>query len=189
MPVNPTHTVSLVKIPTSPTVPKPTLPTELQFRPAAESDWPAIWPFGHEIVAAGDTYSYDPATDSDAARQMWLPSGEDETWLVSVSDEVLGSYHLSPNQAGPGAHVANASYMVSSRARGHGVGRAMVEHSITRASERGYRGIQFNAVATTNVYAIKLYHDLGFATIGTIPGGFRHPLQGFVDLLIMYRGL
>jgi L-amino acid N-acyltransferase YncA len=178
-----------VKSPTNPKASKPTLPTELQFRPATESDWPAIWPFWHEIVAAGDTYCYDPATDSDTARQLWLPSGKDETWLVSLSDEALGSYHLSPNQAGPGAHVANASYMVSTRARGRGAGRAMVEHSIMRASELRYRGIQFNAVAATNVYAIKLYHDLGFATVGTIPGGFRHPQQGFVDLLIMYRGL
>src|SRR5438034_3571465 len=138
MPVNRTPTVNPVKTPTNPKVSKPTLPTELQFRPAAESDWPAIWPLWHEIVAAGDTYCYNPATDSDTARQMWLPSGNDETWVVSVSDEVLGSYHLSPNQAGPGAHVANASYMVSSQARGHGVGRAMVEHSITRASELSY---------------------------------------------------
>jgi L-amino acid N-acyltransferase YncA len=163
--------------------------TEHTFRPATEADWPSIWPFWHEIVATGDTYGYEPTTDSDTARSMRLPSGADETWLASMGGTVLGSYHLSPNQSGPGAHIANASYMVSSAAQGKGVGRAMVEHSIERATEVGYRGIQFNAVAATNVYAIKLYHDLGFATVGTIPGGFHHPAQGFVDLLIMYRGL
>jgi L-amino acid N-acyltransferase YncA len=161
----------------------------LAFRPATGADWPAIWPIWHDIVAAGDTYTYDPATGSEQAQQMWLPSGKDETWLVELDGAPVGTYHLSPNQSGPGAHVANASYMVGSAARGHGVGRAMVEHSLVRAAESGYRGIQFNAVASSNVYAVKLYHDLGFATIGTVPGGFRHPEQGFVDLLIMYRSL
>jgi L-amino acid N-acyltransferase YncA len=161
----------------------------LAFHPATESDWPAIWPIWHDIVAAGDTYTYDPATGSEQAQQMWLPSGRDETWLVELDGAAVGTYHLSPNQSGPGAHVANASYMVGSAARGHGVGRAMVEHSLVRAAESGYRGIQFNAVASSNVNAVKLYHDLGFATIGTVPGGFRHPEQGFVDLLIMYRSL
>jgi L-amino acid N-acyltransferase YncA len=182
-PVSLTHTVGLVT--TRPTKSK----AELEIRPATDADWPQIWPFWHEIVEAADTYTYEPSTDSDAARRSWMPSGMDETWLVSASGQVLGSYHLSPNQAGPGSHVANASYMVSSTARGHGVGRAMVEHSIRRGTELGYLGIQFNAVAASNTYAIKLYHELGFATVGTIPKGFRHPQQGLIDLLIMYRSL
>ena len=51
------------------------------------------------------------------------------------------------------------------------------------------RGIQFNAVVATNVYAVALYEDLGFSVTGRIPGGFRHPEHGFVDLLIMYCDL
>jgi len=34
-----------------------------------------------------------------------------------------------------------------------------------------------------------LYEALGFAVVGTIPGGFRHPAAGYVDLLVMYRAL
>jgi ribosomal protein S18 acetylase RimI-like enzyme len=49
--------------------------------------------------------------------------------------------------------------------------------------------MQFNAVAATNVHAVKLYEDLGFDTIGRVPRGFRHPQDGFVDLVIMYREL
>jgi len=158
-------------------------------RLATEGDWPSIWPFWHEIVAAGDTYSYDPAITSDAARLLWLSSSPDETWLAESAGAVVGTYHLTPNQAGPGSHIANASYMVDSATRGLGVGRSMVLHSLDRARALGYLGIQFNAVAATNVHAIRLYHELGFATVGKIPHGFRHPEQGLVDLLIMYRAL
>ncbi len=161
----------------------------LTLRRATGEDWPAIWPMWHEIVAAGDTYPYDPATTSERARSGWLAAEPDECWVALDGDELLGTYHLAPNQGGPGSHIANASYMVWAVARGRGVGRAMVEHSIRRAAEASYLGLQFNAVAATNVYAIKLYEDLGFGTIGTVPGGFRHPQQGLVDLLIMYRKL
>jgi L-amino acid N-acyltransferase YncA len=159
----------------------------LTFRRARDEDWSVIWPIWHEVVAAGDTYTYDPATSSDEAKRGWLAPAPDETWLAFDADTLVGFYHLAPNQAGPGAHVANASYMVDRTIRGRGVGRALVEHSLERARTAGYRGIQFNAVAATNVWAVKLYLDLGFETIGTVPGGFRHPEQGYVDLLIMYR--
>ena len=65
----------------------------------------------------------------------------------------------------------------------------MVLHSLEQARAAGYRGLQFNAVAASNVYAGKLYLDLGFTVIGTVPGGFCHPEQGFVDLLIMFHEL
>ncbi|MEP6599468.1 MAG: GNAT family N-acetyltransferase [Actinomycetota bacterium] len=160
-----------------------------QITRAGLDDWDVIWPIWHEIVAAGDTYAYDPTTSYEQAREMWLGPAEAEVWRLLENGNVLGGYRISPNHHGPGAHVANGSYMVGSAARGRGVGRALVEHSLARAAEVGYLGIQFNAVAVTNVHAIGLYHRLGFATVGTIPLGFRHPQQGLVDLLIMYRDL
>lgn len=158
-------------------------------RRAVSDDWCLIWPIWHEIVAAGDTYTYDPATTRDDARRMWLGSADGEVWQLHHDAGVLGAYRISPNQEGPGAHVANGSYMVGAAARGSGVGRALVEHSLRRAADAGYLGMQFNAVAATNVRAIGLYHRLGFATVGIIPRGFRHPVEGLVDLLIMYRDL
>ena len=161
----------------------------LDIRPATDDDWPRIWPIWHQVVAAGDTFAYDPETTSDDARSMWLAPPPEETWLAADGDDVVGIYHLGPNHGGPGAHIANASYMVGAAVRGRGVGRMLVEHSVRRAREAGYLGIKFNAVAATNVYAIKLYHDLGFTTIGTVPQGFRHPTEGLVDLHMMYRAV
>ena len=177
----------------------------LAFRLASPSDWPLIWPFWHQIVAAGDTYCYDPAMSFDAGRQLWFGSPPDRVWLVTDGQgteaskdrpgsdtapaPVLGSYRLGPNKGGPGSHIGTASYMVSEAARGRGIGRAMVLHCLDQAGAAGYRGLQFNAVAASNEYAVKLYLALGFSVIGTVPGGFRHPEQGFVDLLIMFHPL
>ena len=179
----------------------------LAFRLAATSDWSLIWPFWRQIVAAGDTYCYDPALSYEAGRQLWFGAPPDQVWLVADEEHiaaaagpdaaavpgngaaVLGSYRLGPNKAGPGSHIASASYMVNGAARGRGVGRAMVLHSLDQASAAGYRGLQFNAVAASNQHAVALYLDLGFTVIGTVPGGFHHPEQGFVDLLIMFHPL
>jgi len=161
----------------------------LGFRPATGADWPLIWPFWHRIVAAADTYCYDPAMSSDDGRQLWFGTPPDQVWLVAADQTVLGSYRLGPNKAGPGAHIGSASYMVEDAARGRGVGRAMVLHSLDQARAAGFRGIQFNAVAASNESAVRLYRDLGFTVIGTVPGGFAHPRLGFVDLLIMFHEL
>ncbi|MEO6701194.1 MAG: N-acetyltransferase [Jatrophihabitantaceae bacterium] len=152
-------------------------------------DWPLIWPIFSEVVTAGDTYTYDPATDFEQGRRLWLGSGAGDCWLATDGPDgaVLGSYKVGPNRAGPGAHIGTASYLVDAAIRGRGIGRAMVLHSLDQARLAGFQGLQFNAVAASNVHAVRLYRQLGFTVIGAVPGGFHHPQQGFVDLLIMYH--
>lgn len=162
----------------------------MRIRRATDADWPAIWPIWHEVVAAADTYAYPAGLDSEQARELWFDVPPCEVWVAEDEDAgLIGTYHLGPNHSGPGSHIANGSYMVAAAARGQRIGRALVVHSLDRAREAGYRGMQFNAVAATNVYAVRLYEDLGFELIGRVPGAFKHPAEGFVDLLIMFRAL
>ena len=79
-----------------------------------------------------------------------------------------GTYILRPNQSGGGSHVANAAFMVSASARGHGIGRAMAEHCLSEARRLGFRAMQFNYVISTNTAAIRLWQDLGFEIVGTL---------------------
>ena len=152
-----------------------------------------MWPIWRQIVSAADTYVYEPSTSPDAARAMWLGAPGMQTWVAFAGGDdtapVAGFYEISPNHAGPGAHIANGSYMVAESARGRGVGRALVTHSLRQAAVAGFLGIQFNAVAESNVGAIHLYTDLGFVTVGIVPGAFRHPQQGLIGLRVMYRDL
>lgn len=166
------------------------MPPSVVVRRATLEDWPHIWPIWHEVVARGDTYTWPPDSAEDEARRGWLDGPPSETWVAEIGRaEILGTYHLTPNHPGAGSHIVNGSYMVAAAARGRGIGRLLVEHSLARSAELGYHGMQFNAVAATNVGAIGLYRSLGFVTIGVVPGGFRHPDAGLVDLHIMFRPL
>jgi L-amino acid N-acyltransferase YncA len=159
-------------------------------RDATSDDWPAIWPICAEIIRAADTFTYDPATREHAARAMRMVGDPGRT-TVAVDDDgaVAGTANMYANRAGPGDHVASGSYMVAAGSRGRGVGRALVEDSLSWARGAGFRAMQFNAVAASNTAAVKLYERLGFATVGRVPAAFRHPEQGEVALLVMHRPL
>lgn len=49
--------------------------------------------------------------------------------------------------------------------------------------------MQFNLVVSTNEAAVRLWQDLGFDIVGTVPDGFDHPELGFVAAYVMYRTL
>jgi GNAT superfamily N-acetyltransferase len=102
---------------------------------------------------------------------------------------VLGTAKMGPNRPGPGSHVATASFMVAADARGRGVGRALGEYALSWAKEQGYAAMQFNAVVAANHVAVRLWQELGFHIIGTVPEAFAHPILGRVGLHIMHRFL
>jgi ribosomal protein S18 acetylase RimI-like enzyme len=79
--------------------------------------------------------------------------------------------------------------MVSPGARGLGVGRKMGEHALSEARRLGFLAMQFNFVVSTNERAVRLWQQLGFEIVGTLPGAFRHPEQGLVDAYVMFRSL
>jgi L-amino acid N-acyltransferase YncA len=161
---------------------------ELVTRDARPEDWAGIWPFFRQIVAAGETYTWPRDMSEHDARAAWFPS-PGRTVVASVGGTVVGTAKTQPNQAGPGAHVANASFMVDPAYGGRGIGRALGEHVLAVARADGYRAMQFNAVVASNAGAVRLWGSLGFTVVGTVPAAFDHPRLGPVPLLIMYRTL
>jgi L-amino acid N-acyltransferase YncA len=161
---------------------------QLRIRSAADSDGDAIWNIFHEIVAAGDTYAFDPGMSREDALAYWFRA-DTHTYVAEKDGGVVGTYILRPNQLGPGSHVANAAFMVGSNAQGLGVGRKMGEHCLSEARRLGFRAMQFNFVVSTNTSAIHLWQQLGFKIVGTLPAAFRHPQTGYVDVYVMFRSL
>ena len=103
-----------------------------------------------------------------------------------TTGEVLGLYILHPNNIGRCGHICNASYAVSTGARGRGVGEALVRDCMRQAKTLGFRILQFNAVVKTNASALHLYQKLGFTQLGIIPGGFRLDDGTYEDIIPHY---
>ncbi|MEP9381667.1 GNAT family N-acetyltransferase [Nocardioides cheoyonin] len=158
----------------------------MHIREATAEDWPQIFPFFSEIVAAGETYAYPDGLSSDGARELWM---QDHVVVAVDGDTVLGSAKMGPNRPGRGSHVGTASFMVSPTARGRGVGRALGEHCIAWHREQGFRAIQFNAVVETNTGAVRLWRSLGFEIVGTVPEAFLSREHGYVGLHVMHLPL
>jgi ribosomal protein S18 acetylase RimI-like enzyme len=160
----------------------------MQIRKAEPADAPAIAEIILPTFREGSTYTIDREISEPDALAYWL-APDKETFVAEDEGVIVGTYIMRPNQAGGGAHVCNCGYMTRAGATGRGIARAMCLHSLEHARSRGYRAMQFNFVVATNERAVRLWQSLGFETVGRLPGAFRHPMQGYVDALVMYRTL
>lgn len=158
-------------------------------RKATSADWPSIWTIVEPVLRAGDTYTLPCDISEDDARRFWMEAPLATFLAEDANGDILGSYFIKANQPGGGKHVANCGYMTGKSARGRGVASAMCEHSQTFAIENGFRAMQFNFVVSTNVGAVRLWRQLGFGIVGTLPGAFEHPEHGFVDAFVMFKTL
>ena len=159
----------------------------MEIREATAADWPEIYPFWREIVAAGETYAYPEGLTREEAESLWMEQPPGHTVVAVEGDRVLGSAKMGPNRPGRGAHIATGSFMVDPAESGRGIGRALGVYLIEWARENGYHAIQFNAVVETNVSAVHLWQALGFQILATVPEAYRHRTNGLVGLHIMYR--
>jgi L-amino acid N-acyltransferase YncA len=169
--------------------PQRLLAPSFAIREAREDDWPRIWPIIHDVITGQQTFPYDPAMSEDDAKQIWLLPAPARVVVAADGGLILGTANMYANRPGPGNHVASGSLMVAEQSRGKGVGRALTTDMISWAQQSGFAAIQFNAVVDTNTAAVLLYESLGFITVGTAPGAFRHPVLGPVGLRIMWLDL
>ncbi len=92
-------------------------------REATTEDWPAIWPFFHTIIAAGETLTYPLDLGKEEAQGWWYVAAPSRV-VVAVDDAgtVLGTAKMNRNHMGNGSHVASATYMVDPAHSGKGSG-------------------------------------------------------------------
>ncbi|WP_052574091.1 GNAT family N-acetyltransferase [Haloferula sp. BvORR071] len=160
----------------------------LEIIPATPDHLEAIWRIFQKVTDAGDAYVFEAGTTRDEFIAYWFaPSCHPH--IALLDNEVLGSYIVKPNQPGRGSHIANASYMTASAARGQGIAGKMCQHSLQLAKSLGFRAMQFNIVVATNEVAVALWQKHGFRIVGTLPEAFRHASLGYVDAHVMFREL
>lgn len=151
-----------------------------------DGDWPAVWDILEPVFRAGDTYAVDPGISEDAAYEIWVAAPA-ATYVCHDGGEIVGTYYMKANHPGPGEHVCNCGYVVAPEARGRGIATIMCRHSQEEAVRLGFRAMQYNLVASTNIDAVRLWEKLGFQRAGRLPEAFRHPRHGDVDAFVMFK--
>jgi len=160
---------------------------QIDIHPFAPVHWPAVWQMLRAVFRAGESYMFAPDISEEEAYHIWitLPS---RCYVALRNHEIVATYYLKPNQPALGAHICNCGYVVAKEAQGYGIATQLCLHSQEQARKMGFRGMQFNAVVSSNHRAVALWKRLGFETLGRVPEGFLSP-QGYVDTYIMYKSL
>ena len=160
----------------------------MDIRRATDDDHIGVWEILEPVFRAGDTYTIDADISRDDALAYWFDV-QKQTFVAEADGRIIGTYYIRANQTGGGAHVCNCGYMTHPAARGQGVARAMLEHSLDLAPRIGYRAMQYNFVVSTNTRAVQTWQRYGFDIVGTLPMAFHHPQLGYVDAYVMYKNL
>ena len=160
---------------------------ELTFRAYTGEDLPELMEIWNDILEDGAAF---PGTELYELPEFAAMLEEQSAVTCMFQDGSLAGYYiLHPNNIGRCSHVANASYAMKKEFRGRGLGKHLVEHSLSLAAELGFRGMQFNVVVAGNTAALKIYRGAGFQTVGVIPGGFLLKNGVYSDMYILYRPL
>lgn len=160
----------------------------IEIRPAVPADADAIWRIIQPVIAAGDTYVFDPDSTREDMLAYWF-APDKHTYVALIGDEIAGTFMIKANQPGLGSHIANAGYMTAPETRGQGVGKTMCTFSLSEAKRLGFHAMQFNIVVKSNEGAVRLWKSMGFDIIGEIPEAFNHRQHGLTNAYIMYRKL
>lgn len=157
-----------------------------EFLKSDAADAAAIW---NRVVEDGVAFPQLDTLSVKEAQQFF--ESQDYTGIAFDTDtgETVGLYILHPNNIGRCGHIANASYAVRSDQRNRHIGEKIVTHSLEKASELGFKLMQFNAVVAANHPALHLYEKLGFIRLGTIPGGFHMKDGHYEDIVLFYHTL
>ncbi len=151
-------------------------------------DFEGFWPIYKSVISAQETRTIDPDISYDEAFESWCLEPQ-FTYVSKENGVVTGSYYLKANAAGPGSHICNCDYIIDGLHRDRGITKMLCHHSQQVAVDAGFSAMQFNSVVSTDQRSIKLWKDLGFTIIGTVPNAYRHKTQGYVDSHIMYKAL
>ncbi len=145
-----------------------------------------VW---NEVVEDGIAFPQTDCLDEKSGAEFFASQTYCGVAENTENGEILGLYILHPNNIGRCGHISNASYAVSTSARGNGIGERLVRDCLEQARLCGFKILQFNAVVRTNTAARGLYEKLGFIQLGTIEKGFLMKDGNYEDICPYYRAL
>jgi len=156
-------------------------------RQYTEQDIPEMIRIWNQVVETGCSFPQVEFLTIETGRE-WF--GSQTYCAVAVEgDIVVALYAIRPNNIGRCNHASNAHYAVDANWKGKHIGTAIVEDSLVKAKEYGFKFMQFNTVLETNVHARHVYERCGFVQVGTIPNGYLMKDGHYVNMCLYYRKL
>lgn len=159
----------------------------MTLREYQEKDLPEMMEIWNTVVEEGNAFPQEEKLTIHSAAIFF--SSQSFSCVAEDEGQIAGLYILHPNNTGRCGHLCNASYAVKKGLRGKRIGEQLVRHCLEKGKELGFRILQFNAVVASNAPAIRLYSQLGFTCLGTVPKGFRTKDNHFEDILLFYHPL
>lgn len=143
---------------------------KLHIRDASETDLAAITAlYGREVEGGTATFEITPPTPQEMAARFTAVKRHDLPWLTAELDGRFAGYaYASPFRPRPAyRYGVEGSIYVEAAARGHGVGRALLEALVERTRARGLRHV-IGAISDsdTSAASIGLHRALGFREVG-----------------------
>ena len=159
----------------------------MEIRKYMEKDISAMVYIWNKVVEDGEAFPQEDFLNDKTGADFF--AAQTYCGVADDNGKIVGLYILHPNNIGRCSSIANASYAVSQKHRGKGIGEKLVQDSLRQGTLQGFHILQFNAVVKSNIGAIHLYQKLGFKTLGEIPKCYRQKDGTFENLLLFFHEL
>lgn len=165
--------------------------TSISVRDAILADLPAITDiYAHHVLTGTGTFEEAPPTPDEMAARMDKVQESGWAWLVAEQDGATIGYAYFAQFRDRSAYrfsAENAIY-VRDDVRGQGVGKALVEVLLARATSCGFRQMLAVIGDSENAGSIGLHVSLGFRQAGVLrAAGMK--FGRWVDVVFMQRAL
>lgn len=124
----------------------------------------------HDAPQAGTVYS-DPTTDH---LYEYFQTENALLFVGEVDGQVVGCGGIYPTEGLPADCVEFVKFYIKADARGLGLGRAILEQSLTFAINKGYRKVYLESLPHY-AKAIGMYERVGFQQLSGPMGASGHP--------------
>ncbi|WP_028296868.1 GNAT family N-acetyltransferase [Olivibacter sitiensis] len=123
----------------------------------------------HDSPKCGTVYS-DPTTD-----QLFQLFQQERSilWVAEMDDEVMGCCGIYPTDGLPDLMAELVKFYISRSARGHGVGKMLMEKSMQSAKDFGYKAIYIESLPQFSK-AVSIYEKQGFVHLDAPLGNSGH---------------
>ncbi len=160
-------------------------------RDAQPADVPAITAiYAHHVAVGTGTFEEQPPAEAEMAARIAKVQGAGWAWLVAELDGAVIGYAYFNQFRDRSAYrfAAEDAIYIRDDVRGQGVGKALVEAVLARATDCGFRQIFAVIGDSENVGSIGLHVSLGFRQAGVLKAaGLK--FGRWVDVVFMQRAL